>query len=366
LLPPTPTNSLRALDVNLRAQSGSSSADSLRWVDGSTLTVEGIGWPHESAAFCRFPDRSENELRGALWQLSRCSAGVCVRFLSNAQQLSARWKLRNENLAMPHMPATSVSGLDLYVRDPQENRLRWAAAARAEDFPFNTVCLLQEQPPQMREYFLYLPLYNGIEQLQIGVNSQAEISLAAPRETKSLCFYGASIVQGACASRSGLSLSALLGRRFERAVWNFGFSGNSHAEPEVARLLAELDPALYIIGPAPSLTAKFIATRLPHFLQLLRDARGSTPILLVENAIYQDAWTNPQRNIQPREANAALRIAFDNLKNRIDGLHFIAGENALGSDGEATVDGTHPNDIGFMRLAELLSIKLGPLLQSAQ
>jgi lysophospholipase L1-like esterase len=361
-----PVTSIQELDANFQTPSENVGADGLRWVDGSTLTVEGIGWPHESAAFCRFPDRSERELRGALWQLSRCSAGVCVRFLSNAQQLSVRWKLRNENLAMPHMPATSVSGLDLYVRDPQENRLRWAAAARAEDFPTNTVCLLQQQPEQRREFFLYLPLYNGVEQLQIGVNPQAEISRAAPRETKPICFYGASIVQGACASRSGLSLSALLGRRFERAVWNFGFSGNSHAEPEVARLLSELDPALYVIGPAPSLTAEFIATRLPEFLETLRNARGSTPILLVENAIYQDAWTNPQRNTQPREANAALRIAFDNLKNRIGGLHFIAGESALGSDGEATVDGTHPNDIGFMRLAELLSSKLEPLLQSAQ
>jgi lysophospholipase L1-like esterase len=358
-----PPTSVQDFDVNFQAQSGSIGADGLRWVDGSTLAVEGIGWPDESAAFCRFPDRSKGELRDALWQLSRCSSGICVRFLSNATELSVRWKLRSENLAMPHMPATSVSGLDLYVRDLQSNRVLWAAAARAENFPVNTVCLLQEQPKQMREYFLYLPLYNGVEELEIGVNALAEVTPAASRKTKPICFYGASIVQGACASRSGLAMPALLGRRFERAIWNFGFSGNSHAEPEVAELLAELDPSLYVIGPAPSLTAEFIATRLPHFLEVLREARRSTPIVLVENAIYQDAWTNPERNTQPREANAALRIAFAQLKNRISDLHFFPGEYSLGSDGEATVDGTHPNDIGFLRLAKALAVKLEPLLQ---
>jgi hypothetical protein len=145
-----PPTSVQDFDVNFQAQSGSIGADGLRWVDGSTLAVEGIGWPDESAAFCRFPDRSKGELRDALWQLSRCSSGICVRFLSNATELSVRWKLRSENLAMPHMPATSVSGLDLYVRDLQSNRVLWAAAARAENFPVNTVCLLQEQPKQMR------------------------------------------------------------------------------------------------------------------------------------------------------------------------------------------------------------------------
>jgi lysophospholipase L1-like esterase len=357
-----PVPAMQDLDVNFRAQSGSIGTDGLRWVGGSTLNAEGIGWPDESAAFCRFPDRSERELRDALWQLSRCSTGVCLRFISNAAQLSVRWKLRNEILAMPHMPASSVSGLDLYVRDPQSQRIRWAAMARAESFPLNTVCLLQQQPEQRREYFLYLPLYNGVSQLEIGLNPEAEILPAAPHKAKPICFYGASIIQGACASRSGLSLPALLGRRFERAVWNFGFSGNSHAEPEVANLLAELDPALYVIGPAPSLTAEFIATRLPQFVQILRNARPSTPILLVENALYQDAWTSPQRNTQPHEANVTLRAAFNNLKNGIGGLHFLDGENALGNDGEATVDGTHPNDIGFLRLAEIMAMKLEPLI----
>lgn len=140
--PKTPATSIQGLDINFRARSGSIGAGGLRWIDGSTLTVEGVGWPEESAAFCRFPDRSKSELREALWQLSRCSSGICVRFVSNAQQLSVRWKLRNENLAMPHMPASSVSGLDLYVRDPQTNRLRWASIARVENFPVNTVCLL--------------------------------------------------------------------------------------------------------------------------------------------------------------------------------------------------------------------------------
>lgn len=354
--------SIQELDSNFQTDTSLSGRNGLCWVDCRTLTLEGLGWPETSAPFTRLPNCSEGEVRDPIWQLSRYSAGVCVRFLSNTKTLAVRWSLRNERLAMPHMPATGVSGLDLYVRDTNTQRVRWAAVARPEATVDNEEILLQEQPEQTREYFLYLPLYNGVCKLKIGIDSGAEIRPADPRGSKPICFYGASLVQGACASRPGLALPAQLGRRFEREVWNFGFSGNSWAEPEIATLLAELDPALYVVGPAPSLKIKFITENLEGFLRTLRLARAKTPIVLVENALYQDAWTRPMRYAETKAANRALRKAFENSKKHMDGLYFVENENVLGEDGEATVDGTHPTDVGFLRLAGALAPKLKVIL----
>ena len=87
----------------------------VRWIDALDLAIEGLGWPSESQPYTRLPDRAEKAVRPAVWGLSRHSAGVRVRFMTNATNISARWTLRNPNLAMNHMPATGVSGLDLYT-----------------------------------------------------------------------------------------------------------------------------------------------------------------------------------------------------------------------------------------------------------
>jgi hypothetical protein len=357
--------SIQDIDTNFQVNRGVIGPDGLLWVDAKTLTLEGIGWPDESQPYSRFPDRSESALREEMWNLSRFSAGMMVRFISDAASLAVRWSVLKPVLAMAHMPAASVSGVDLYIRDPQNGRIRWAGAARPETTTQNYAMLLENQTRQMREYFLYLPLYNGVTKLELGTNPQATIAPASPRHEKPLCFYGASILQGACASRPGMSLTAQLGRQLERAVWNFGFSGNSHAEPEVAQLLAELDPALYIIGPAPSLKEEFALSRLENFFEILRQAHPQTPVVFVSNAVYQDAWTSPLRFEATHKANQAMQVVFNKLQQQHAALHFIEGTAMLGDDGEAAVDGTHPTDVGFLRMSDALAPQLQAVLVKA-
>lgn len=355
------TKTLEEIDPNFRLPGTDAVESTLRWHDASTLMVEGVGWPEESELFCRFPDRSQGELRETVWRLSRSSSGVCIRFLSDATTLAARWSLRFDELALTHMPATGVSGLDLYAKDPKSGAIRWAAIAKPTGKK-NFAGLLAEQPGELREYFLYLPLYNSVTSLEIGTDPNAEILPAEPRIQKPICFYGASIVQGACASRPGMAFPAQMGRRLDRAFWSFGFSGNSHAEPEVAALLAELDPSLYVIGPAPSLKEEFVNERLEPFLETLRAARPEAPISIVENAVYSDAWINPARYEPTRRANEALRQVFERVRKKIGNLHFVEGTQQLGIVGEATVDGTHPTDAGFIRISDALAPRLEPLL----
>src|SRR5262245_8497065 len=86
------------------------------WYDVRDLGVEGKGWSETKADFDRLPAKAEALVRPPVWNLSRQSAGLCVRFATDATDIQARWTLTSKNLAMPHMPATGVSGLDLYVK----------------------------------------------------------------------------------------------------------------------------------------------------------------------------------------------------------------------------------------------------------
>ncbi|MEN6535873.1 MAG: SGNH/GDSL hydrolase family protein, partial [Bryobacteraceae bacterium] len=224
----------------------------VNWHDARQLRVEGQGWTDTKHPFDRFPARAEAIIRKPVWSLSQNSAGIRVRFVTDAATIRARWTLRNENLALPHMPATGVSGLDLYVR--LGNGWRWVANGRPLKVT-NEQTLVKNWPGGSREYMLYFPLYNGVESVEIGVPPEATIAPgpAYPPGVKPIVFYGTSILQGGCASRPGMVYTSIIGRMLDWPTLNFGFSGNAKSEPEIANLLAELDPAAYVYDSLPNL-----------------------------------------------------------------------------------------------------------------
>ncbi|NQT51212.1 SGNH/GDSL hydrolase family protein, partial [bacterium] len=220
-------------------------SDGLHWADATQWPIEGKGWADTERSFDRLPAKAKATVRGGVWGLSRHSAGMAVRFRTDATSLHARWELLSAGLAMNHMPATGVSGLDLYAQD-DKGRWRWLAVGRPVRQK-NQARLASGLPKGMRSYLLYLPLYNGTNALELGVPAGATLEPLPPRTTKPMVFYGTSIVHGGCASRPGMAHPAILGRRLDRAVINLGFSGSGTMDAPVAELLAELDASAYVI-----------------------------------------------------------------------------------------------------------------------
>ncbi len=298
-------------------QAGSGAPDggaSISWTDARTLSLEGKGWGETKAFYDRLPAKAEGQVRDAVWQLSRDSAGMCVRFSADAPAIHVRWSLLDEQLALPHMPATGVSGVDLYVKT-ETGQWRWLGTGRPTA-KTNTATLADNMPQAAREYMLYLPLYNGVTSVEIGVPKGSRITGAPPRpaeRTRPVVFYGTSITQGGCASRPGMAYTAILGRRLDRPVVNLGFSGSAKMEPEVAALVAELDPALFVLDSVPNMTAGEIAERTASFVQALRGRHPGTPILIVEGRTYQTSFLNANVRRDYSERTAALRGVYDRM-----------------------------------------------------
>jgi hypothetical protein len=325
------------------------------WYDAKGLTVEGKGWTDTEAFYDRLPARAKSVVPAAVWSLGKRSAGLCVRFETNARKISARWTVVDDNLSMPHMPATGVSGLDVYVND--NGTWRWIGSGRPTGRSTQAV-LASGIPEGTHEYMVYLPLYNLTESLAIGVPPDAGLSTANPRpggRNKPVVFYGTSITQGGCASRPGMAHTAILGRRLDCPVINLGFSGNGKMDPEVAALLAELEAVAYVIDCVPNMSPEMITKRTIPLVETLRKARPDTPIVLVEGIHYQSgAFLTDVRSGNER-TNMALRAEYDRLVHKgVTGLVYATGESLLGGDGEATVDGIHPTDLGFLRIADAL------------
>jgi hypothetical protein len=337
----------------------------LVWSNLRDLEVEGKGWSDTKAFYDRLPAKAEKMVRDAVWGLSRHSAGLCVRFVTDAPEIHAKWTLTSASLAMPHMPATGVSGVDLYVKS-DDGKWRWLAVG----FPrnqTNDLRLVGGLPKGNREYLLYLPLYNGVSSVELGVPKPHSIVKAPARAAgadKPIVFYGTSITQGGCASRPGMVHTAILGRWFDRPVINLGFSGNGRMEPELANLMAEVDPCVYVLDCLPNISAKEVSERTEPFVRILRKARPSTPILLVEDRSYTNSHLLTGQRDRNTTSRKALRQAHDNLiKAGVPALFYLEGENLLGDDSEGTVDSSHPTDLGFVRQAEAFAKALRPILK---
>ena len=78
----------------------------LLWYDARLVGVEGKGFEATKDYYDRLPAKAEKAVRPPVWSLSRNSAGLCVRFVTDATAVHARWTLTSDRLAMPHMPAS--------------------------------------------------------------------------------------------------------------------------------------------------------------------------------------------------------------------------------------------------------------------
>lgn len=279
-------------------------AAGLIWYEAALLGVEGKGWQDTVSNYDRLPRKARSLVRDAVWDLSHCAAGLQLRFATDAATLHVRWTLTKEELAMRHMAATGASGIDLYARGPT-GKFRFVANGRpkkrANESTFNL--------PPREAYLLYLPLYNGVKRVEIGI-PRAKRIYRLPGLQRQIVFYGTSITQGACASRPGMAATAIIGRELQSEIINLGFSGNGFMEIEMADLLSELDPAVYVLDCLANMSPQQVSERVAPFVQRIRQARPTTPILLVEDADFRD---------QPTSKGVILRQVFTKLKER--GIH---------------------------------------------
>ena len=324
------------------------------WYDCKNLVVEGKGWTDTKSFYDRLPAKAEGKVTPSVWGLSHHSAGMCVPFTTNAPSIQVRWTLlAGGNLSMPHMPATGVSGVDLYSKD-QSGRWYFVANGR----PAAVTNTAKFSPPAGQPCLLYLPLYNGVTSVEIGIPQGSSLSGADPavsKQRKPIVIYGTSITHGGCASRPGMAFPAIMGRKLDTPVINLGFSGSGKMEPAMAELLAELDPSVYVLDCLWNMSADLVSTRIEPFVKTLRAARPDTPIVLAEDCSV--------RNVCPTEKGRILRTIHQKLTAEgVKNLHFLSNEGMLGDDTEATVDGCHPNDLGMMRQADVFAKALAPLL----
>ena len=336
--------------------------EEVEWHDVRDWGVEGRGFDDTQNYFDRLPARAKGVVRDAVWKFSRDTSGMAAFFEADATEFFVRYMLLDDELAMAHMPASGVSGVDLYGMT--DGGWRWLATHLPKSQSI-IARLVDRVEPGRRAYHLNLPLYNGVTSLEIGVPKDATFVPVAPREDKPILFYGTSITQGGCASRPGMSFTNILRRRLNRPVLNFGFSGNGKTELEVARFLVELDPAVFVLDTSANTMFDQLGPRTEAVVRLIRERHPATPVLLLDERRRDGFSLSPALAERHLAQARSLRRAYDNLVAAgVKNLHFRGGDDLTGSDEEGTVDGSHPTDLGMMRYADALEPVLRQLLSA--
>lgn len=323
------------------------------WHDVRAWGIEGKGWNKTGRYFDRLPAKAQGKVPPLVWQMSHAPTGMSVLFESDATTIQARWRLTEKTLNEPNMSRAAYSGLDLYTRE--KGHWRWVGAAHTFTGPRAQATLVAGMAPGWREYQLYLPNRNPVQRLEIGVPPGTQFRPVAPRAAKPIVYYGSSIVHGAYSSRPGLVHPAILGRWLDRPVINLGFSGQAKMDLSVAELLCELDAAVYVIDALPNMDTALVRERALPFLRVLAERRPGTPVVLVD-CPFVGHWIIPGAVQAHQEKAQVLRRAWQTCK-RAGCTHwqFVGGLQVFGADREGALDGIHPNDLGYMRLAEALA-----------
>lgn len=342
-------------------------AGKVHYTDASSLKLIGRGIDPQSSAdrYQRLPDSVKESLpRPFLWTLGKNTAGQALRFATDSPLVNVRWR-STQMTRMNHFAPTGIRGLDLYCLMP-DSTWRFVNSARPDlDNDMTETTIISNMEPQMREYMLFLPLYDGVSDLAIGIGDGYTIappSSALPCQDRPIVAYGTSILQGGCASRPGMAHTNILTRRLNRQVINFGFSGNGQLDLEIAPVVAAVEnPSLFILDFCPNVNNELIEEKMIPFFDIIRSRHPDVPVLFVENPVFPHSAFDLDIARKITSRNAALKAKFDALTARGEkNIYYLPSDGLIGNDGEATVDGIHFTDLGFSRYADILV----PLIRS--
>jgi len=307
----------------------------------------------EGETFMRLPLDIYNKANDGVTALSKNTAGGCVRFASNSKNVEVRFTLSGA-AATGNMCAAGTSGVDVYF-DGVFTKTVFPQNTSVRELSGIAVCP-SSLGDGVHTVECFLPLYNGITKMEVGVDDNAGFFAPPKQKYKPVCFYGSSITQGGCASKPGNSYNSMLARFLDFPQVNLGFSGSGRGEQVIAEYIASLELSAFVLDydhNAPNI--EHLKNTHKAFFDTVRKAQPKLPIIIMTKPDFD---SNPEGNAERRsviyETYKAAKDSGDENVYFIDGESFF-GDYTLFNDRRAcTVDGCHPNDLGFRRMAETI------------
>jgi len=352
-----PDENTSAVVPSERGKTEAGADASLDWIDGTTLPLEGKPYVEADTYYARLPTSAKKDVVSGTWAMGHCTAGMSYVFKTTSRKLRVRWSLTSENLAMAHMAATGVSGVDFYAMTPEGWRFRKCGFPRkARDNEFE----IAVKPGGL--YRLYLPLYNGIAELKFGVeNGKTLTAVPLAAEKKPVVFYGGSVVQGACVTRTGNAWVNIAGRDLDLPTVCMGFNGQGRMILPEAGLLAKIDASCYAFLCLGNMVQKTYREDAEAFLRKLHALKPDVPIVFCGYHYILE----PDNDRNAFAADLERKLKAEDTKFWANFLIVTTGAMCP-ADIDGTVDGGHPNDYGARQMAAAFAAAVRAVLPACK
>ena len=334
-----------------------------RNVKDEPFALHGMYEPRTEPIFHRLPTEVAEATSIGVASLEKEASGGRVRFSTNSPYIDIRVKYKVLGRA-PHISLLSSAGFDLFC--DSEWGSRFISTFR---MPYDTkdsyrqIALMED--PQERSYTVYFPTHSVIESLEIGLSPDASLNAPYPyRDVKPVVFYGSSIVHGTAAGRCGSIYPAIVSRELNVDFINLGFSGSAKGEDAIAEYIAGLDMSVFVCDyDHNAKTPEDLESTHFRMYETVRKKNPKVPYIMITRP---DFWTqqNQKEHVLARRdvvmrSYLKARALGDKNVYFIDGLSFNAGPYKY----EATVDGIHPGDHGFVNMARVIGDMVKYVLQ---
>ncbi len=327
---------------------------SIRFYDADEKPFKIYGLMRQSGVYYRLPKEVADSVNEGVASLADNTAGGRVRFVTNSKEIAIKTQMHNIG-KMPHFALTGSAGFDIYV-----GNIYYKTFIPPFDIENGYESHMSFETEEFREITVNFPLYSGVKKLYIGLNENSTIECAPDYKTeKPVVFYGSSITQGGCASRPGNAYQAICSRKLDCNFVNLGFSGSARGEDEIANYIKTLDMSAFVYDydhNAP--TSEHLKKTHKKMFDIIRSENPILPILML---------SRPKSHLTSDE-KARLEIikqTFISAKeNGDENVYFISGKDLISAEFDETfsVDDCHPNDSGFVSMAEKIAETLGKIL----
>ncbi len=352
------------LDSNMKIES-STQKEGLKWLDirEAPFEIYGLNEPKDkSKPFHRIPIEVAESTKNYIHVLNLQTAGGRVRFSTDSPYIALYCETNEPVMPMSHMPLSGSQGFDLYIDDGNTSKFVKTFLPPPSDgyTKFDNVIDLPYVDGNMHYYTVNFPLYGTAKNVYIGLKDGSRIEAGKKyRDIKKVVYYGSSITQGGCTSHPGNCYQGFIVAKNNVDYLNIGLSGSAKGEEEIARYIAELDMSIFVCDydyNAQSLD-ELISTHMRMY-NIFREKHPKTPYVFITapECVYGRGRAL-RRN--------ALFDFYNKLRHQGDSeVYFIDGERLFDGDAscDCTVDGTHPNDLGFYRMARGIEKVLNPIL----
>lgn len=324
--------------------------DGLVYLDGADGSADSsfrISMGEKKWELSRMDDAFESEYTLGVNIRSNNTSGVQATVKTNTKTIGVHMVLNKPDF-MEHMPDNGVAGVDIFKGNGLQKRFWQIAACYNRESEYTRVFSCDGQ---LEDYTFNLPLYSGVEKMEIGLLPDAIIAEPEPYAVqKPVLVHGSSITQGGCASRPGNCYVNMLSRMLNVEIINLGFSSNARGDEIVAKLIAGLDISAFIYDyDHNAADAKYLKKTHKKFFQIIRDAKPDLPIIMMTKPDYDD---NP---VEGEKRKAVIYQTYMSAVRRgIRMCILLMVLNCLVTISSVIAvlwTGITPTDLGFSRMA---------------